>query len=46
MIPSTEYFMFTDWLPLVTCNTFIEALGNLEKRLPMLPADQLCQESV
>jgi len=41
MIPATEYFMFTDWLPLVTGRTFVEALTELEKRLAALPPNQL-----
>jgi hypothetical protein len=45
MIPATEYFMFTDWLPLVTGRTFVEALSELENRLAALPAEQLRRES-
>lgn len=45
MTPATEYFMYTDWLPLVTGSTFVEALTELEKRLAALPLGQLCRGS-
>lgn len=46
MIPATNYFMFTDWLPLVTGKTFVEALSNLEALLATLPVDQLSRSSI
>lgn len=46
MIPATEYFSSTEWLPIVAGDTFIEALGNLEQRLSALPPEMLSSTSI
>lgn len=41
MIPATEYFSGTKWLPLVTGRDLLGALTSLEQRLATIPADLL-----
>ena len=45
MIPATEYFSSTNWLPLVAGRTFVDALTRLEALLASLPQGQLCRMS-
>lgn len=46
MIPATDYILGTEWLPVLTGRSWIEAMAQLEDRLAMLPPDQLMRRSV
>ena len=46
MIPSTEYFSNTKWLPIVLGYNFVDALVNLEARLSKIPNEMFCRNSM
>lgn len=41
MIPATGYVLGTDWLPVVTGESFVQALNLLEARLATLPPEMI-----
>jgi hypothetical protein len=45
MIPATEYVLATEWLPVVTAPSLLEALSALEDRLASLGDAELCRSS-